>query len=151
MHITLLYGLHEKLSLLPPIHHDTDVELPSCKSSVMSTNLLAYCSELDPLYVLTPPKEPVETLSTTLRTKLMVTLATRFNKSVSIIWELIPWNTQFVQYGHMHQLDGSDVMHAHDFVPLRSDSRDMSFVWVSLPLNYFMHINLLVLQYQLVC
>jgi hypothetical protein len=40
-------------------------------------------------------------------------------------------------------------MHGRDFVPLRSDSGDMSFVQVSLPLNYFVHINLLVLQYQL--
>jgi hypothetical protein len=40
-------------------------------------------------------------------------------------------------------------MHACDFVPLRSDSRDMSFVWVSTTLNYFVCINLLVLQYQL--
>jgi hypothetical protein len=122
MHITLLYGLHGKLSLLPPVCHDTDVELPSCKSSVMSMNLLTYCSELDSLYVLTPPKGPVETLSTTLRTKLMVTLATCFNKSVSIIRELILWNTRFAQYGCAHQLDGGNVMHAHDFVPLRSDS-----------------------------
>jgi hypothetical protein len=35
MHITLLYVLHEKLSLLPPVHHDTDVELPLYKSLVM--------------------------------------------------------------------------------------------------------------------
>jgi hypothetical protein len=115
----------------------------------MSTNLLAYRSELDSLYVLTLPKGPVETLSTTLRTKLMVTLATCFNKSASIIRELIPRNTRFAQYGRARQLDGGDVMHARDFVPLRSDSRDMSFVWVSLPLNYFVHINLLILQYQL--
>jgi hypothetical protein len=115
----------------------------------MLMNLLAYHSELDSLYVLTPPKGPVETLSTTLRTKLMATLATRFNKSASIIRELIPQNTRFAQYGCVHQLDGGDVMHACDFVPLRSDSQDMSFVWVSLLLNYFMHINLLVLQYQL--
>jgi hypothetical protein len=148
-HITLLYGLYGKLSLLPPVHHDTDVELPSCKSSVMLMNLLIYHSELDPLYVLTPPKGPVETLSATLRMKLIVTLATRFNKSVSIIQELIPWNTRFAQYGRAHQLDGGNVMHACDFVPLRSDSRDMSFVQVSLPLNYFVHINLLILQYQL--
>jgi len=133
MHITLLYGLHGKLSLLPPVHHDTDVELPSCKSSVMLMNLRAYHSELDPLYVLTPPKGPVETLSATLRTKLIATLATRFNKSVSIIRELIPRNTRFAQYGRARQLDGGDVMHARDFVPLRSDSRDMSFVRVSLP------------------
>ena len=37
-------------------------------------------------------------------------------------------------------------MHAHDFVPLRSDSQDMSFVQVRTPLNYFMHIDLLILQ-----
>ena len=148
-HITLLYGLHEQLILLPPVHHDTDVKLPSCKSLVTLINLLPYHSELDPLYVLTPPKGPVETLPAPLRTKLIATLATRFNKSASIIRELIPRNTQFAQYGRARQLEGGDVMHARDFVPLRSDSRDMSFVRVSLPLNYFVHINLLVLQYQL--
>jgi hypothetical protein len=40
-------------------------------------------------------------------------------------------------------------MHARDFVPLRSDSQDMSFVWVRTPLNHFVHIDLLILQYQL--
>jgi len=90
-------------------------------------NLLTYHSELDPLYVLTPPKGPVEILSASLRTKLIATLATRFNKSAQIIWELIPQNTQFAQYeyGCVHQLEGGDVMHAHYFVPFRSDSRDM--------------------------
>jgi len=110
-------------------------------------NLLAYHSELDPLYVVTPPKGPVETLSAPLRMKLIATLATCFNKSVPIIQELIPQNTQFAQY--VHQLEGGDVMHAHDFVLSRSDSRDMSFVQVNLLLNYFMYINLLILQYQL--
>ena len=148
-HITLLYGLHEKLRLLPPIRHDTDVKLPSCKSLVMLMNPLAYHSELDPLYVLTPPKGPVETLSAPLRMKLIATLATRFNKPVSIIRELIPQNTRFAQYGRVCQLEGGDTMHARDFVPLRSDSRDMSFVRVRTPLNYFVHIDLLILQYQL--
>ena len=147
--ITLLYGLHEKLSLLPPVHHDTDVKLPSCKSSVMLMNALTYHSVLDPLYVLTPPKGPVETLSAPLRAKLIATLATRLDKSVSIIRELIPRNTRFAQYGRVCQLEGGDIMHAHDFVPLRSDSRDMSFVRVRPPPNYFAHINLLILQYQL--
>ena len=89
---------------------------------------LAYCSELDPLYVLTPPKGPVETLSAPLRMKLIVTLITHLNNSVSIIQALIHQNTRFAQDGHVHQLEGGDTMHAHDFVPLRSDSRDMSFV-----------------------
>ena len=121
-HITLLYSLHEKLRLLPPIHHDTDVKLPSCKSLVMLMNPLTYHSELDLLYVLTPPKRPVETLSAPLRMKLIAILATRFNKPVSIIQELIPQNTQFAQYGCACQLEGGDTMHSCDFVPLRSDS-----------------------------
>jgi hypothetical protein len=92
-HITLLYGLQEKLSLLPPVCHDTDVKLPLCKSLAISMNLLTHHNELDPLYVLTPPKGPVETLPPHLRTKLIATLATCFNKSVPIIRELIPQNT----------------------------------------------------------
>ena len=118
MHITLLYGLHDKLGLLPPVCHDMDVKLPSC-------------------------------LSAPLRMKLIATLATHFNKSAWIIWELIPQNTWFAQYGHVRQLEGGGIMHAHDFVPFRSDSQDISFVQISLPPNYFVHINLLVLQYQL--
>jgi hypothetical protein len=129
MHITLLYGLHDKLRLLPPVCCYTDVKLPSCKSSVLAC--LSYHTELDPSYVLTPPKGPVKPLSAPLRTKLIATLATHFNKSASIIQELIPWNSQFVQYGHAHQLEGGDIMHAHDFVPLQSDSQDMLFVQVS--------------------
>jgi hypothetical protein len=111
----------------------------------MLMSLLAYHSELDPLYILTPPKGPVETLSAPLRTKLIATLATRLNKSASIIRKLIPQNLRFVQYGRVRQLDGGDTMHARDFVPLKSDSRDMSFVRVSPPLNYFVRIDLLVL------
>jgi hypothetical protein len=144
-HITLLYGLHDKLSLLPPVRLDNNFSLPSCKSSVMLMSLLAYHSKLDPLYILTPPKGPVETLSAPLRTKLIATLATRLNKSASIIRKLIPQNLRFVQYGRVRQLDGGDTMHARDFVPLKSDSRDMSFVRVSPPLNYFVRIDLLVL------
>jgi len=37
----------------------------------------------------------------------------------------------FVQYGRACQLEGGDIMHARDFVPLQLDSRDMSFVQVS--------------------
>ena len=94
-------------------------------------NLHAYHNKLDPLYVLTPPKGPVENLSPPLRMKLVATLATRFNKSVPIIQELIPQNTRFSQYSRARQLEGGDTMHARDFVSLRSDSRDMLFIWVS--------------------
>jgi hypothetical protein len=41
-HITLLYGLHDKLNLLPPVCHGADVKLPSCKFSVRLMNSLTY-------------------------------------------------------------------------------------------------------------
>ncbi|KAI0289703.1 hypothetical protein B0F90DRAFT_1641478 [Multifurca ochricompacta] len=72
--------------------------------------------------------------------KLIATLATCFNKPASVIQELIPQNTQFAQYGHACQLEGGDVMHAHDFVPLRSDSQDKSFVQYQLAVDKFAHL-----------
>ena len=47
-------------------------------------------SNLDPLYVLDSPKPLVETLSKSLWTTLIATLATCFETYVSVIWKLIP-------------------------------------------------------------
>ena len=148
-HITLLYDLHQQLSLLPPVSHDKDVKLPSCKSSMMSINSLAHCHEPDPSFVFTPPIGSVIALPTSLWMTLTATLATCFDKSASIIWKLIPKTTQSAHYGRACQLEGGDTMHARELIPLRSDSRDMSFVRVGPLLSFFMPANLLVLQYQL--
>jgi len=40
-HITLIYGLHDKLGLLPPVCHDMDVKLPSCLSAPLRMKLIA--------------------------------------------------------------------------------------------------------------
>jgi hypothetical protein len=61
---------------------------------------------------------------------LTATLATRLEKSPSVIRRLIPQVTQFHQYGRVYHLEGGDTMHARELLPLRSDSRDMSFVKV---------------------
>jgi hypothetical protein len=61
---------------------------------------------------------------------LTATLATRFDKPAAVIRKLIPQNTRFVQYGRAQQLGGGDTMHARELIPLKSDSRDMSFVRV---------------------
>ena len=61
-HITLLYDLHKKLCHLPPMSHNLDIKLPICKSLVILMNLLTYSNELDPLYVLTPPREHLKAI-----------------------------------------------------------------------------------------
>ena len=86
---------------------------------------------LDPLYVLNSPKPPPKTLSKHLWTTLTATLATRFETSVSVIRKLIPPLSPFLQYGRARQLDGGDIIHARELIPLQTDSRDMSFVRVS--------------------
>jgi hypothetical protein len=86
---------------------------------------------LDPLYVLNSPK-PAKTLSKSLWTTLTATLATRLETSVSVIRKIIPPQSPFVQYGRARQLDGGDTIHARELIPLRTDSRDMSFVRVSM-------------------
>jgi hypothetical protein len=112
-------------------------------------NPLAHHNEPDPSYVFTPPIGSVMALSKSLWMTLTATLATRFDKSASIIRKLIPKDTRFAQYGRACQLEGGDVMHARELNPLRSDGRDMSFVRVSHLLNFFMRVNSVVLQYQL--
>jgi hypothetical protein len=94
-------------------------------------------SNLDPLYVLSSPKPLVKTLSRPLWTTLTATLATRLETSVSVIRKLIPPQYPFVHYGRARQLDGGDIIHARELIPLGTDSRDMSFVRVSMILNNF--------------
>ena len=138
-HITLLYNLHEKLQLKPPTSHDDDVCLPSCEPLHMSMNMHAYCYEPDPSYILTPPKQIAVILPLSLWKTLTATLATRFDKPAAIIRKLIPQKTHFVQYGRAQRLEGGDTMHARELIPLKSDSRDMSFVRVWILLNYLNH------------
>ena len=96
----------------------------------MLTNMYAYCYIPDPSFILTPPKQSTVILLLFLWKSLTVTLATHFDKSAAVICKLIPQNTYFVQYSQAQQLEGGDIMHAHELIPLKSDSRDMSFVQV---------------------
>ena len=96
----------------------------------MLTNMHAYRYLPDPLFILTPPKQSVAIIPFSLWKTLTATLATRFDTSAAVIRKLIPKNTYFVQYGRAQQLEGGDTMHARGVIPLKSDSRDMSFVRV---------------------
>ena len=136
-HVTLLYGLHDQLSLRPPRSDAKDLQLPLCEPFLMYIDnwpVTDFSNYLDPLYVLNSPmaKRLVKTLSKSLWTTLTATLATRFETPVSVIRKLIPSRTSFDQYGRARQLDGGDTIHARELIPLQTDSRDMSFVRVSI-------------------
>jgi hypothetical protein len=60
--------------------------------------------------------------------KLTASLATCFDVTVQTMCQLIPKDSQFIQYGQVYQLEGGDVMHAHKLNPFQSDSHDMSYV-----------------------
>jgi hypothetical protein len=85
-------------------------------------NMHAYCYIPDPSFILTPPKQSAMILPLSLWKTLTMTLATCFDKSAAVIHKLIPQNTCFVQYGRAQQLGGGDTMHAHELIPLKSDS-----------------------------
>jgi hypothetical protein len=105
----------------------------------MLMNMHAYCYVPDPSFILTPPKQSAVILPLFLWKTLTATLATRFDKSAAVIHKLIPQNTHFIQYGRVQQLGGGDTMHAHELIPLKSDSRDMSFVRVQILSDYLNH------------
>ena len=115
------FSMHLSTSILPPKHNSP-------------TSLSFIGSMINFLYVLNSPmaKWLVRTLSKSLWTTLTATLATLFETPVSVIWKLIPSQTSFNQYGRAHQLVGGDTIHARELNPLQTDSRDMSFVRVSI-------------------
>ena len=73
--------------------------------------------------------------------KLTASLATCFDVTVQMIHWLFPKDSQFIQYGQVYQLEGGDIMHAHELNPPQSDSRDMSFIQVCVDISGTVHIN----------
>ena len=128
--IKLLYNLHEELCLQPPVSHNHELSLPSCKFPTSNGNKKAYHHIPDPSFVLKPPRISATTLHASLWKTLTATLATRFNKPASLIRKLVPKDTRVIQYGRACRLDGGDSMQARELIPLSPDSRDMSFVRV---------------------
>ena len=107
-----------------------------------STNPRIFTLVSDPLYVLTPPARSTESINCSLWIKLTASLATRFDVTAQTIRQLIPKDSQFIQYGRVYQLEGGDVMHARELNPPQSDSRDMSFVRVCIVVSDTVHIDI---------
>ena len=89
----------------------------------------------------------MNTLSKSLWATLIATLATQLEKSVSVIWKLIPPQFPFVQYGQACQLDGGDIIYAQELISLWTDGQDMSFVRVSIYMHNILNNFWLILIY----
>lgn len=76
------------------------------------------------------PRRYITTLDPSLWKTLTAALATRYDKSASMIHTLIPKNTSVIAHGRVRKLEGGDTIQARKLVPLMSNNRDMSFVRV---------------------
>ena len=75
-----------------------------------------------------------ETVPSAIQNKVWACLATRFDVGKNIAQSVVKLDQPIVQYGKVTQLKGGDLMVGIDFVTQTDDSRDASFVRVSLVL-----------------
>jgi hypothetical protein len=73
-----------------------------------------------------------EILPLSIRNKVLACLATRFGVQKSVVQSVIKLDRPIVQYGRVSRLEGGDLMIGRHFVKQTEDSRDASFVRVSL-------------------
>jgi len=73
-----------------------------------------------------------EILPLAIRNKVLACLATRFGVQKSAIQSVIKLDRPIAQYGRVSRLEGGDLMIGRHFVKQTEDSRDASFVRVSL-------------------
>lgn len=89
-----------------------------------------------------------EILPPALRNKVLACLATHFNVRKSIIQSVIKLDRPIVQYGRVSRLGGGDLMIGRHFVKQTAeDSRDASFVRVSIAFPYFQFLSFSFLVY----
>lgn len=79
-----------------------------------------------------------ETLPPPIRNKVWACLATRFDVQKSVVKSVIKLDQPITQYGRVSRLEGGDLMIGRHFVKGAEDSRDASFVRVSLALFLYM-------------
>ena len=88
---------------------------------------------IDPLYMLCAPRRH-ETLPSAIQNKVWACLATRFNVGKNVVQSVVKLDQPIIQYGKVTRLEGGDLMVGRDLVTETDDSRDASFVRVSLAL-----------------
>jgi hypothetical protein len=73
-----------------------------------------------------------ETLPSAIQNKVWACLATRFDVGKNVVQSVVKLDQPIVQYGKVTRLGGGDLMVGRDLVTETDDSRDGSFVRVSL-------------------
>jgi hypothetical protein len=130
--IELLYNLDKELYLDPDQKEHDGFIHESCKDSLIPICLIAdFPNLIDPLYMLCGPRR-LETLLLPMRNKVLACLATRFNVRRNVVQSVVKLDHPMVQYGKVNRLEGGDRMVGRDLVAGTDDSRDASFVRVSL-------------------
>jgi len=81
--------------------------------------------------MLAPPQRS-EILLPAIRSKVLASLATRFDVQKSVVKSVIKLDRPITQYGRVSRLGGGDLMIGRYLVKQAEDSRDASFVRVSL-------------------
>lgn len=102
-----------------------------CVSPVNYSLLVTHAKQTDPYYMLAAPIRR-EILPLAIRNKALACLATRFGVQKSTVQSVIKLDRPIAQYGRVSRLDGGDLMVGRHFVKQSEDSRDSSFVRVSL-------------------
>ena len=85
---------------------------------------------VDPSCILIPPQRPSSTVSATLKTKIIISLATRFSVHVSVVRHHFNPDT-IVQWAKVRRLGGGDDMLASELASYAEDRRDATFIHVS--------------------
>jgi hypothetical protein len=75
-----------------------------------------------------------ETLPSAIRNKVLACLATRFDVGKNVVSSVVKLDQPIVQYGKVARLEGGDLMVGVDLITQTDDTRDASFVRVSLVL-----------------
>jgi hypothetical protein len=102
-----------------------------CVSPGNYSLLVTHAKQTDPDHMLAAPIR-CETLPPAIRNKALACLATRFGIQKSTVQSVIKLDQPIAQYGRVRCLGGGDFMVGRHFVKQSEDSRDASFVRVSL-------------------
>jgi hypothetical protein len=89
--------------------------------------------QIDPEFILSGRRS--EILPQPIRDKVWACLATRFNVLKNVVRTVIKLDQEIIQFGKVRRFQGGDLMTGRHFVKKSEDTRDASFVRVSIVIN----------------
>ncbi len=89
--------------------------------------------QIDPEFILSVRRS--EILPQPIQDKVWACLATRFNVLKNLVRTVIKLDREIIQFGKVRRFQGGDLMTGRHFVKKSEDTRDASFVRVSIVIN----------------